>query len=494
MSVKILMVSSEAMPFAKSGGLGDAVSSLAKALSLLGHDVRILIPRYYSIDRNSLEQLDGAMGVPVGTEEHWTAVYQSFLPDSEVSVYFLDYEKYFGRTGVYGSSTSEEFADNPERFALLSAAAFQLCRKIDWIPNIMHAHDWPTSLVPVYLKTRENTGDFGATASVLTIHNLGYQGIYPKGHFPFFRLGWEQFFGAGFEFHDAINLLKAGITTADCLTTVSPSYSREIQTPSQGFCMDGLLRHRSRDLVGILNGIDTETWNPETDEYLPAQYSVDDLSGKAICKRALQESYGLPADPNIPLFGMVTRLTEQKGIAEMFGPGYGALPQVCANMNVQMAVIGSGDSWCEDEIRALSLRFTNFKGKIGYDERIAHMIEAGSDFFIMPSRYEPCGLNQMYSLRYGTLPVVHRTGGLADTVENYSQDTGEGTGFMFDDLTPKALYNTIGWANWAWYNRQEHIDLMRYKAMTRNFAWEKSASEYTALYGRAMAKRKSEIK
>ncbi|MCE5255379.1 MAG: glycogen synthase GlgA [Spirochaetaceae bacterium] len=492
--MKILMVSSEAMPFAKSGGLGDAVSSLAKALSRLGHDVRILIPRYYFIDRNSLKPLEGAMGVPVGMDEHWTSVYESSLPDSEVPVYFLDYERYYGRSGVYGSSTREEFADNPERFALLSMAAFQLCRKIDWIPDIMHAHDWPTSLVPVYLKTLEKTGDFSRTASVLTIHNLGYQGICAKEHFPFFHLDWALFYGAGFEFRDAINLLKSGITNADCLTTVSPSYSREIQTPTQGFCLDGLLRYRSRDLVGILNGIDTETWNPETDPYLPAVYSADDLSGKAVCKRVLQESFGLRPDPKIPLFGIVTRLTEQKGIAEMFGKGFGALSQVCSNMKVQIAVIGSGDSWCEEEIRVLSLRFPNFKGKIGYDERLAHMIEAGSDFFIMPSRYEPCGLNQMYSLRYGTLPIVHRTGGLADTVENYSQETGEGTGFMFDDLTPQALYNTIGWANWAWYNRQGHIELMRYKAMTRDFAWEKSASEYTALYGRAMAIRKSGIK
>ncbi|MEN6399335.1 MAG: glycogen synthase GlgA [Rectinema sp.] len=491
--MKILMVSSEAMPFAKSGGLGDAVTSLAKALSRLGHDVRILIPRYYFIDRKSLELLDGGMGVPIGTEEHWTAIYESVLPKSDVPVYFLDYEKYFGRSGVYGDSANQEYLDNPERFALLSRAAFQLCRKLRWIPDIMHVHDWPTSLVPVYLKTLEKESEFRDTASVLTIHNLGYQGVYPKEHFPFFRLDWEEFFGSGFEFHDAINLLKAGITTANCLSTVSPTYSREIQTPSQGFSLDGLLRHRSRDLVGILNGIDTEVWNPETDEYLPAHYSVDDLSGKAVCKLVLQETFGLPSDPTVPLFGIVTRLTDQKGIAEMFGPGYGALPQVCANMDVQMAVLGSGDRWCEDEIRALSQRFANFKGRIGYDERLAHLIEAGSDFFIMPSRYEPCGLNQMYSLRYGTLPVVHRTGGLADTVENYCQDTGEGTGFMFDDLTPKALYNTVGWATWAWYNRQEHIDLMRFKAMTRDFSWEKSASEYTALYSRAFAMRKSEV-
>lgn len=491
--MKILMISSEAVPFAKSGGLGDAVSALARALFRLGHDVRILIPRYYSIAKDSLRMLEGPMRVPVGFEEHWTRVYAAVLPSSDVPVYFLDYEQYYGRRGVYGISSQQEYEDNPERFALLSAAAFQLCRKLGWIPDIMHAHDWPTSLVPVYLSATEKETEFRQTAGVLTIHNLGYQGIYSKEHFPFFRLDWMLFHGAGFEYHDAINLLKAGITTADSLATVSPSYAREIQIPTYGFGLDGLLRHRSRDLVGILNGVDTDIWNPETDRLIPARYSIDDMSGKLACKRELQKAFGLPPDETVPLFGMVARLTEQKGIGEMFGRGYGALPRVCSTMNAQIAVIGSGDAWCEDELKMLSLCLPNFKAKIGYDEVMAHLVEAGSDFYLMPSRYEPCGLNQMYSLRYGTLPVVHRTGGLADTVENYVQETGDGTGFMFDDLTPRALYNTIGWAVWAWYNRKQHIEMMRMKAMMREFSWEKSASEYTALYSRSMAMRKSRL-
>ena len=487
------MISSEAVPFAKSGGLGDAVSALALALSRLGHDVRVLMPRYYFIPRDSLESLEDPMGVPVGTAEHWTRVYASFLPSSKVPVYFLDFEKYFGRTGVYGQSSQSEYPDNPERFALLSRAAFQLCKKLGWTPDIMHAHDWPSSLVPVYLSTLERNSEFLNTASVLTIHNLGYQGIYSKEHFPFFGLDWMYFHGAGLEFNESINLLKAGITTADCLTTVSPTYAREIQTPAYGFGLDGLLRHRSRDLIGILNGVDKDIWNPEIDEYIPAKFSVVEMEGKAVCKRALQEKFGLPIDDSIPLIGMVARLTEQKGIGEMFGVGYGAIQNVCSTMSVQIAVVGSGDAWCQEELKALSARFPNFKAKIGYDEGLAHLIEAGSDFYLMPSRYEPCGLNQMYSLRYGTLPIVHRTGGLADTVENYVQETGEGTGFMLDDLTPRALFNTIGWAVWAWYNRREHIEIMKMKAMTREFSWEKSASEYTALYGRASALRRSKF-
>jgi len=491
--VKILMISSEAVPYAKSGGLGDAVSALATALSRLGHDVRVLIPRYYFIPKAGLKSLEAPMGIPIGTGELWTGIFSSFLPSSEVPIYFLDYEKYFGRSGVYGVSSQEEYPDNPERFALLSRAAFQLCRKLNWFPDIMHAHDWPSSLVPVYLSTLERNSEFKNTASVLTIHNLGYQGVYAKEHFPFFGLDWILFHGAGFEFHDSINFLKAGITTADSLATVSPTYAREIQTPTYGFGLDGLLRHRSRDLVGILNGVDTDVWDPGKDSLIPASFSIDDMSGKALCKSALQKSFGLPLEGKTPLFGMVARLTEQKGIGEMFGKEYGALQKVCSTMKVQIAVVGAGDSWCESELKSLSARFPNFKAKIGYDEGLAHLLEAGSDFYLMPSRYEPCGLNQMYSLRYGTLPIVHRTGGLADTVENYSQETGEGTGFMFDDLTPRALYDTIGWAAWAWYNRREHIEMMRMKAMSCEFSWKKSASEYTALYSRALAMRKSRL-
>ncbi|MCX7027527.1 MAG: glycogen synthase GlgA [Spirochaetes bacterium] len=491
--MKILMITSEAVPFAKSGGLGDAVSALSIAFSRLGHDVRVLIPRYYSIDRDKLEALPDPLSVWVGGSEHWIRIFSSQLPNSKVPVYFLDFEKYYGRSGVYGPSSREEYADNPERFALLSKAAFQLCRKLEWFPEVFHAHDWPSSLVPVYASTLERTGEFKDTATILTIHNLGYQGVYPKEHFSSLGLDWEQFHGAGLEFHDDINLLKAGITTADCLTTVSPTYAREIQTPGYGFGMDGLLRHRSRDLVGILNGVDTDTWNPETDPLITSTYSAGDLSGKEKCKRELQELFGLPIDPSVPLFGMVARLTEQKGIGELFGKHYGAAEHLCSSLMAQIAVVGSGDQWCEDELKRLSSLYPQFKAKIGYDERLAHLVEAGSDFYLMPSRYEPCGLNQMYSLRYGTLPVVHRTGGLADTVENYSQETGEGTGFMFDDLTPRALYNTIGWAVWAWYERPGHIISMKRKAMTRVFSWEKSAMEYVAVYSRALGRRKTRI-
>jgi starch synthase len=485
--MKILMVSSEASPLAKAGGLGDAVTALSRALSRAGHEVRLVLPRYYGIDRSKLEALPGPLGVRTGPREEWSAVYKTYLPGSAVEVYLLDHERFFGRDGIYGSKAEPDFADNPQRFAFLCRAAFPLCRKLGWYPEIMHAHDWPGALLPVFLRHAEVAGEFAKTASVLTIHNLGYQGVYPKESFATFRLPWELFHGAGFEYYDKVNLLKAGLQSADCLSTVSPSYAREIQTPDFGFGLDGLLRHRSSDLVGILNGVDLEEWNPEADLYLPARYSARKMEGKDKCKAALQKEFGLPVATDKPLIGMVGRLTDQKGVGELFGPLYGSAYRICADMDLQLAVVGSGEKWCEDELRSLSGRLPNLRVKIGFDERLAHLVEAGSDFFLMPSRYEPCGLNQMYSLRYGTLPIAHRTGGLSDTIENYSQETGAGTGFMFDNLTPRSIYDTVGWATWAWYNRRDHIAAMRERAMDRRFSWERSAAEYAKLYERALS-------
>ncbi len=481
--MKILMVSSEAAPYAKAGGLGDAVSALSRSLSRAGHDVILVLPRYYSIDRSKLDPVAG----PLGVGKQRGSVYKTLLPGSTVQTYFLDHEGFFGRDGLYGSKAESDFADNPERFAFLCRGAFQLCRKLKWIPDIMHAHDWPSALVPVFLRHDKDLLEFADTVSVLTIHNLGYQGVYPKESFSSFHLPWELFHDGGFEFYDKVNLLKAGIRSADCLTTVSPSYAREVQTPDFGFGLDGLLRHRSADLVGILNGVDLDEWDPENDLLLPARYSEKEMAGKAECKAALQKEFGLPIDADKPLIGMVSRLTDQKGVGELFGPLYGSAWRICHDMDLQFALVGSGDTWCEDELRTLSGKLPNFKARIGFDERLAHLVEAGSDFFLMPSRYEPCGLNQMYSLRYGTLPIVHRTGGLSDTVENYNQETGGGTGFMFDTLTPRAVYDTVGWAVWAWYNRAEHITAMRARAMSRRFSWDRSAAEYTKLYERALA-------
>ena len=494
--MKILMVSSEAVPFAKTGGLADVVSSLSIALAKLGHEVRIVIPRYYSIDRGALALLPGALGVPVGGGEEWSAVYTAPLPGTTkkkpVSVYFVDHEVFFGKDGIYGTPVEPDFLDNPRRFTFFCRAAFQLCRKLCWFPDVIHAHDWPAALAPVYLKFAERVagsrGGFEKTVSALTIHNLGYQGIYYKDNFDYTGLGWDVFYNAGFEDWNMLNFLKAGLYSADKLNTVSPNYAEETKTQAHGFRLDGVLRYRSADYSGILNGIDTAVWNPQKDTLIPQKYSPADMSGKAAAKAALQRYFGLVEDPEVPVIGMVTRLTDQKGVGQLFGPGYGPIWPICRDMRVQMVLIGSGESWCEHEIMSLSARLSNFKAKIGYSEEISHLIEAGSDFFLMPSRYEPCGLNQMYSLAYGTLPIVRRTGGLVDTVENYDEGRGTGTGFLFDDLNPSAIYNTAGWAVWAWYNQREHIDAMRLRAMQQNFSWEKSARKYVKMYEDAREK------
>ncbi len=480
--MNILMVSSEATPFAKSGGLADAVSALSRAMRRAGHDVRIVMPRYYSIDKAGLDLIPQPMGVKVGPVEEWCAVYQALLPSSDIPVYFVDHEKFFGRDGIYGDKIQSDFADNAQRFAFFSASVFQVCRKICWIPEVFHAHDWPSALVPVYLRYNEREGEFSSSVSVFTIHNLGYQGVYPKHVFPFFNLPWDAFHGAGLEYFDNINLLKAGIACAHKLTTVSPTYASEIQTPEYGCSLDGLLRARRSDLVGILNGVDLDDWNPSTDTLIPATFSHGKMAGKAVCKKALQKEFGLPEDPSVPVIGLVTRLTDQKGVGDLFGPTYGAAWPICRDMKVQFIIQGSGEAWCENELRSLSEKLPNLKARIGYSEKTAHLIEAGSDYFIMPSRYEPCGLNQMYSLHYGTIPIVRRTGGLADTVSNYNQDTGDGTGFVFDYLSPRAIYDTVGWAVWVWYNRQEHLLAMRARAMQLEFSWDKSAREHGLLY------------
>ena len=489
--MNILMAVSEAVPFAKTGGLADAVSALSLSLAKQNHTIKIALPRYYHINRDTLTRLEGEMGVPMGGREEWSAVYAAELPGSPkknpVEVYFIDHERFFGRDGIYGVPSEPDFMDNPRRFTFFCRAVFQLCRKIRWYPDVFHAHDWPTALVPVFLKYGERDAGFENAVSALTIHNLGYQGIYHKDNFFYANLDWSVFYSAGFDDWNMMNLLKAGLNSADKLNTVSPHYAWETQTSQHGFRLDGVLRSRSSDYTGILNGIDTGIWNPKTDPYIPRKYNVKDMTGKAKAKEALQKEFGLPLSPDAPVIGMVTRLTEQKGVGEVFGPTYGCAWSLCRDMDVQMVLLGSGEPWCENEIKSLSRRLSNFKAHIGYSERESHLIEAGSDFFLMPSRYEPCGLNQMYSLAYGTLPIVRNTGGLVDTVRNFDQETVEGTGFMFDDLTPLAIYNTVGWAVWAYYNRRDQIETMRAAGMKENFSWDKSAKKYLEMYETALA-------
>jgi starch synthase len=498
--MKIVMATSEVDGYAKTGGLADVVPALAKSLAQLGHEVKIVMPRYYIIDKDKLTLLPGALGVPMGGGEEWCAVYTENLPGTEknpMEVYFIDHENFFGRKGLYGDDNESDYHDNSKRFSFFSRAVFQLCRKIGCYPDILHAHDWETALVPVYLKFAERNvpnriGGFDNTASILTIHNMGYQGIYNKVNYDYMGLGWDVFYHAGFEFWESLNMLRAGIYSADKLNTVSPTYAKQTKTESDGFKLDWALRDRAGDYLGILNGVDIELWNPSKDPFLSDKYSINNMAGKAQAKEALQERFGLPKKANIPVIGMVGRLdVDQKGLDVLFYPDSGcAAGSICKDMEIQFVILGSGDTTCENHVKNLTLELHNFKAYIGYSNEIAHLIEAGSDFFLMPSRYEPCGLNQMYSQVYGTIPIVRNTGGLADTVENYNQKTGGGTGFVFNDLTSDAVYNTVKWAVDTWKNNRDHIKKMRLEGMKKvnQYSWEESALKYVELYEAARKK------
>lgn len=491
--MKILMISSEVLPFAKAGGLGDMVAALSAELARRGHDVRLVLPRYYSVDPGRLRRLEAPLGVPMGIEEEWCGVATANLPGTRVPIYFLDHQELYGRDGIYGTKSEPEFTDNLRRFTLLTRGALQLAKMLDWQPDVVHAHDWPAALAPVYLNTLEREGFFADTGSVLTIHNLSHQGVFPKEELEHTLLDWELFHGAGLERHDRLNLLQAGLRNADVLTTVSPTYAVEIQTPELGHGLDGLLRHRSADLFGVLNGIDYDLWNPSEDPHLPARYSAANLAGKGICKAELQEVMGLEADDKVPIYAMVSRLVEQKGFGELCGPTHGSLFRICDELDLQFVILGTGEAWCEAELESLASRLPNLSVELAFNEPLAHLIMAGADFLIVPSVFEPCGLTQMYAMRYGTLPIVRRTGGLADTVTSYDEATGEGTGFAFDLLTPSAIFDTVGWALWAWFNKRKHIAAMRRQAMAERFSWSDSAERYQELYRGAVDRRAGRI-
>jgi starch synthase len=482
--LKILMVASECTPFAKTGGLGDVVAGLAKALRRMGHDARVVIPLYSFIDRAKYGLRPGIGGCAhMGSNiEHWYGVQESLM-DNEVPVWFVEYESYFGRPGLY-DGPSGHYQDNAYRFAMLSKAAMQICKDRQFIPDIMHLHDWPSAPVAVFLKTWDRIlSPLSGTASVLTIHNIGYQGVYDTGVFQYLGISGDHFHPGSMEDHRRINLLKAGINYSDALTTVSPTHALEILTPDGGMGLAPYLNNRRRDLFGILNGVDYDHWNPTTDRHLPAQFTPTALTGKSVCKAVLQEKLGLDVRPEIPLFGIVSRFAPQKG----FNLLREALPTAMSHMDMQFAVLGSGDPGTENFFRWLQHAFPHRASSyIGFSVEFSHLIEAGSDFFIMPSLYEPCGLNQIYSLKYGTIPIVRATGGLEDTVQNYDETTGTGTGFKFHQPTALALHNTIGWAVSTWFDRPQHIAQLRQQAMAQNFDWHTSAKQYVHVYRHAL--------
>lgn len=486
--MKILFVASECTPFAKTGGLGDVVAGLSKALRRMKHDARVLIPLYSFIDRKKYGlKLVGSHCIHMGGAEHWIGLHEARM-DAEVPVWFVEYDSYFARGGIY-DGPGGHYADNAYRFAMLSKAALQVSKDRAWIPEVMHIHDWPSAFVPVFLKTWDRIlSPLSNTASVLTIHNIGYQGVYPPEVLPYVGLGPEHFTPNTMEDHGKVNLLKAGINYSEAITTVSPTHASEILDPIGGMGLAPYLNNRRADFFGILNGCDYEHWNPETDRHIPARYSAKNMAGKAVCKGALQKQMNLNVAPNAPLFGIVSRFAPQKG----FGLLQAALPVAMAQMGMQFVVLGNGDPGTETFFRSLQYSFPGrAAAQIGFDIELSHLIEAGCDFFLMPSLYEPCGLNQMYSLRYGTLPVVRATGGLEDTVINYSEATGEGTGFKFIQPTPLALQNTIGWAVSTWFDRPKHIVQLRQQAMAQDFSWSNSAAQYVRVYKHALANKRT---
>ena len=463
------MVSSEAAPLAKTGGLADVVGALPAALRTLGDDVAVVIPRYGNIDLTSTRRVYDHLPVFLAGVRYDTAIYQAA---EEFPIYLVDCPALFDRKGYYGEA-GLDYPDNHIRYAVFARAALGVARYL-FRPDILHCHDWQSGLVPAYLRSTFATDPtFLGIKTLFTIHNLGYQGLFPPAALADAALDPPLFHPGGLEFFGRVSYIKGGIMFADALNTVSPTYAREIQTPEYGFGLDGALRARADVLTGILNGVDYRDWSPELDQLIPARYSADDLSGKRVCKAQLLQEFGLPsAAIDTPLIGIVSRFTTQKGtdiLAEVAG-------QIVAE-GTFMVALGSGDP----EYEAFFLRMEaenpgRIAVKFGFDNGLAHRIEAGSDMFLMPSRYEPCGLNQMYSLRYGTVPVVRATGGLNDTIE-------EGTGFKFVEYSGQALLNAVRDAAEAFSDPVVWRSMMRL-GMQQDFSWTASAGAYSALYRR----------
>ena len=471
-SLRILMVASEAHPFSKTGGLADVATALSQALGGLGHDVTLITPRYRGVTAGEKRDRIRAF---VANRWFDADLYEAPLGKNARAL-LVDCQALYDREGIYAERNTD-YIDNPLRFALLSIAAIEWASAQTHAISVVHAHDWQAGLVPVYARRRWPT--------VFTIHNLAFQGVFDKSWVPALGLRWEDFTVAGFEFWDRLSYLKAGVMFSDALTTVSPTYADEIQRPEYGYGFDGIMRARAGSLVGILNGIDATAWNPERDPFVPVPFTASDLSGNRAAKRALLELFGLPVSDRTldrPLVAMVSRMTQQKGLDLI-----AALAPELPALDATFTIVGTGEPEYENMWRSLAARHPDDFGVfIGFDERRAHLVEAGADVFMMPSRYEPCGLNQMYSMRYGTVPVVRAVGGLVDTVTPYNPKTGLGTGFLFSDYHPRALWDALQQALVLYRSQPKKWQRLQANGMKRNFSWERSASEYLKLYKRLL--------
>ncbi len=481
--LSILMIAAEVHPLAKVGGLADVMGALPRALVNRGHTVRIALPFYGSIKARGLRTKEfkpvGVVDIPMGDQAFEARPYVTTLPESKVEVILIGNEHFFDRDGIYSEpSTGEPFKDNAERFIFFSRAALAIAKQAGWKLNIVHCHDHQTGLVPAWLRHGSHPVELNDHARVIfTIHNLAYQGSYPK------EVGYRAGFGedmlkpmGGLEFHGNINMMKAGIVYADMITTVSPTYAKEIQTPEFGYGLEGVLRERCHDLVGILNGADYSVWNPETDRFIAQRYSLSKLDGKRKCRHDLVAKLGLNISDETPLIGMVSRLVDQKGfdlVMEVF--------EEIIGLDFGLIVLGLGDARYHEMLTTQAGRYpARVSVNLAFDEALAHQIEAGCDIFLMPSRYEPCGLNQMYSMKYGTIPIVRATGGLADTVVDFDA-SDDSTGFVFKQYSSEALLEALRRARRVFDNKPAWQGLVR-RAMTRDFSWDRSANEYERTY------------
>jgi starch synthase len=483
--LRVLYLSTEVAPFAKTGGLADVASALPKALFEQGHDVRVMMPKYGNISerRYTLREVIRLKDIPiqVGKQEHIVSAKSAFLPETKVQVYFLDYKPFFERADYYvDGATGKDFPDNAQRFFLFCKAVLETIKLLHWEPHIIHCNDWQTALIPWMLRNQYQNDPFFAKAiTILSIHNLAFQGGFPPAVLEELGLSAELAApGSDLEFYGKINYLKGGIKSADLITTVSPTYAEEIQSdPDLGCGLQGLLLERKDDLCGILNGVDYGIWNPEKDALIPAKYGAVNLKDKEKNKKALAKEAGFPFDPEVPIIGMISRLTNQKG----FDLIADAIEELL-KLKVQLVILGTGDpqyhKLLEKLHKAHPQQIAIF---LRFDDQLAHLIEAGSDMFLMPSLYEPCGLNQMYSLKYGTIPVVRKTGGLADTIIDADADANNGNGFVFADYSAKALVDAVRRAVAAFRDEKGWQKMIK-RCMKQDFSWAIAADKYIKLY------------
>jgi starch synthase len=489
-NLKILFATPEAVPFAKTGGLADVAGALPKSLQALGCEIKLVMPYYRMVKESGLplQYMGKEIEIPIGDEKLKADIYLGHL-NQDIPVYFVGREEFFDREFLYGTPKGDYF-DNAERFIFFSKAALIFCQSMGFSPDIIHHHEWQTGLIPAYLKSiYQNNPLFSHTAVVFTIHNIAYQGMFKKEKFWLTGLPAEMYNPEGIEFWERINLMKAGIVYADVINTVSQKYSEEIQTPEYGYRLEGILRKRREDLYGILNGVDYQDWDPSHDSHLVARYDWKDISGKKECKRDLLKEFHLPASlENVPLLGMISRLADQKGFDLLME----ILEELFA-LDIGFVLLGTGEQKYHDLFTQVAQKYPQKAGiRIAYDDRLAHKIEAGADLFLMPSKYEPCGLNQIYSLKYGTIPVVRATGGLDDTITHYDPATKKGNGFKFTRYDAKEFLTTIKMGI-GFYFQSEHWRQLLRNAMAADFSWERSAEAYLKLYRKALEKKSGNV-